>query len=427
MLIERLKQIFKIKELRNAILFVFAMLVISRIAAHIPIPGVDVSGLKDFFESNQLLGLLNMFSGGGMKNFSIVMLGIGPYITASIIIQLLTMVIPALENLSKEGEAGRTKINLYTKYLTIPLAFVQGYSFITLLQRQSSYQMIGHLDIIQYAIALITICAGTMFLVWLGELITQKNIGNGISLLIFAGIVSGWLTSLQRAIAVYDPSKIFSLLVFLVIALATIVVVVIINEGQRNIPVSYARRVRGNKMYGGVNTHLPLKVNQSGVIPIIFAISLVLFPSMVAKFFASAGNPNVAAFANWVLDLFQNQVFYGFIYFTLVVAFTYFYTAIVFHPDQISENLQKQGGFIPGIRPGNHTASYLQKIVTRINLAGALFLGCVAVLPVLTQSFTQGIGSMVVGGTSILIVVAVVIETVKSMNSQLTMRNYEEL
>ncbi len=427
MFIEKIKQVFKIKELRKAIGFVFLMLIISRIAAHIPIPGVDVAGLKDFFESNQLLGLLNMFSGGGMKNFSIVMLGIGPYITASIIIQLLTMVVPALEALSKEGDAGRRKINLYTKYLTIPLAVVQGYSFITLLQRQSQYQMIGHLDITQYIVALVTICAGTMFLVWLGELITQKNIGNGISLLIFAGIVSGWVASLQRTIAVYDPSKIFSLLVFLIIALATIVVVVIINEGQRNVPVSYARRVRGNKMYGGVNTHLPLKVNQSGVIPIIFAISLVLFPPMVAKFFASAGNPTIVVMANWVIDLFQNQVFYGFIYFALVVAFTYFYTAIVFHPDQIAENLQKQGGFIPGIRPGNHTAIYLQNIVTRINLAGALFLGAVAVLPVITQVFTRGIGSMVVGGTSILIVVAVVIETVKQVNAQLTMRNYEEL
>ncbi len=427
MFVERIKQVFKIKELKTAISFVLAMLVVSRIAAHIPIPGVDVAGLKDFFESNQLLGLLNMFSGGGMKNFSIVMLGIGPYITASIIIQLLTMVIPSLDALSKEGEAGRTKINLYTKYLTIPLALIQGYSFITLLQRQSQYRIIGHLSLAQYAVALITICAGTMLLVWLGELITQKNIGNGISLLIFSGIVAGWLASFQRMIAIYDPSKLFSLLIFLVIALATIVVVVIINEGQRNIPVSYARRVRGNKMYGGVNTHLPLKVNQSGVIPIIFAISLILFPPMLAKFFASAGNHVVAGIANWIIDLFQNQVFYGLSYFILVVVFTYFYTAIIFHPDQIAENLQKQGGFIPGIRPGNHTASYLQNIVTRINLAGALFLGAVAILPVVTQSLTRGIGSMVVGGTSILIVVAVVIETVKQINAHLTMRNYEEL
>jgi len=427
MFLEKIKQVFKIKTLRNAILFVLAMLLISRVAAHIPIPGIEISGLKEFFESNQVLGLLNMFSGGGMKSFSIVMLGVGPYITASIIMQLLTMIVPSLEALQKEGDAGRRKINQYTKYLTIPLALVQGYSLITLLQRQSQYGIIGHLSIAQYAVALITICAGTMFLMWLGDLITEKNIGNGVSLLIFAGIVSGWVSSLQRMIFAYEPSKSYSFVIYTIIALATIVVVIIINEGQRNIPVSYARRVRGNKMYGGVNTHLPLKVNQAGVIPIIFAISLVLLPPMVAGFFASAGNQVIASIANWVINLFQNQIFYGVIYFVLVVAFTYFYTAIIFHPDQISENLQKQGGFIPGIRPGKHTAQYLQNIVTRVNFAGALFLGLIAVLPVLMQAFTKGIGSVVVGGTSILIVVSVVIETVKQINAQLTMRNYEEL
>lgn len=427
MFIEKIKQVFKIRELRKAIGFVFVMLIITRIAAHIPIPGIDVSGLKSFFESNQILGLLNIFSGGGLKNFSIVMLGVGPYITASIIMQLLTMIIPQLEALSKEGEAGRRKINQYTKYLTMPLALVQGYGFITLLQRQSQYQMIGHLSFSQYVVALVTICAGTMFLVWIGDLITEKKIGNGVSLLIFAGIVAGWVSALQRMIVVYDPSKILSLLLFLAVAIATVVVIVIINEGQRNIPVSYARRVRGNKMYGGVSTHLPLRVNQAGVIPIIFAISLILLPPMVAKFFASAGNQTIAAIANFITNLFQNQVFYGAIYFIMVVAFTYFYTAIIFHPDQISENLQKQGGFIPGIRPGKHTATYLQNIVTRINFAGALFLGTVAVLPVVLQGFTKGLGSMVIGGTSILIVVAVVIETVKQINAQLTMRNYEEL
>ncbi|MCD4704867.1 preprotein translocase subunit SecY [bacterium] len=426
-MLEKIKQIYKIKELRKAIAFVFVMLIISRIAAHIPIPGINVSGLKDFFESNQILGLLNMFSGGGMKSFSIVMLGIGPYITASIIIQLLTMVIPSLEALSKEGHSGQKRINQYTKYLTIPLSFIQGYSLIVLFQRQSQYNIIGHLSVSQFVVALVTICAGTMFLMWIGDLMTEKNIGNGVSLLIFAGIVSGWIASLQRVIVIFDTSKISALLVFLFIALATIVVVVIINEGQRNIPVSYARRIRGNKMYGGVNTHLPLKVNQAGVIPIIFAISLILFPSMVAKFFSSAGNGTVAAIANFVIDLFQNQVFYGLAYFSLVVAFTYFYTAIIFHPEKIAENLQKQGGFIPGIRPGKHTAEYLQNIVTRVNFAGALFLGIVAVLPVVMQHFTAGIGSMIVGGTSILIVVSVVIETVKQINAQLTMRNYEEL
>lgn len=426
-MLEKIKQIYKIKGLRNAIGFVFVMLVISRFVAHIPIPGVNVAELKNFFESNQILGLLNIFSGNGLKNFSVVMLGIGPYITASIIIQLLTMIIPSLEAISKEGESGQKKINQYTKYLTVPLTMMQSYGFIKLFQNQSQYSIIGHLSVAQYIVALVTIAAGTMFLVWIGDLITEKKIGNGISLLIFAGIVAGWISAIQGMIAVYDSSKLFGIIAFLFVALATVVVVVIINEGQRNVPVSYARRVRGNKMYGGVNTHLPLKVNQAGVIPIIFAISLILIPPMIAKFFASAGNHIVANFANFIINLFQNQVFYGVSYFVLVVGFTYFYTAIIFHPDQISENLQKQGGFVPGIRPGKHTAEYLQNIVTRINLAGALFLGAVAVLPVVLQSLTRGIGSMVIGGTSILIVVSVVIETVKQINAQLTMRNYEEL
>jgi preprotein translocase subunit SecY len=403
------------------------MLFICRIIVHVPIPGVNVYGLKSYFQSNQLLGLLNMFSGGGLKNFSIGMLGVGPYITASIIIQLLAMIIPSLEAIMKEGESGQQKMNQYTKYLTIPLTIIQAYSFITLLQKQSNYTIIGRLSIMQYISAMVTITAGTMLLVWIGDLITEKKIGNGISLLIFAGIVSGWLGSVQNLVVTYDPSKIFGIILFLAISLLTIVVVVVINEAQRNVPVSYARRVRGNKMYGGVNTHLPLKVNQAGVIPIIFAVSIVIFPPMIAKFFVASGNRVVVSIANFIINLFQNQVFYGISYFVLVVAFTYFYTAIIFHPDQIADNLQKNGGFIPGIRPGKTTAEYLQKIVVRINFAGALFLGIIAVLPVIMQKLTSGIGSMVVGGTSILIVVSVVIETVKAINSQLTMRNYEEL
>jgi preprotein translocase subunit SecY len=337
------------------------------------------------------------------------------------------MIIPSLEAIMKEGESGQQKMNQYTKYLTIPLTIIQAYSFITLLQKQSNYTIIGRLSIMQYISAMVTITAGTMLLVWIGDLITEKKIGNGISLLIFAGIVSGWLGSVQNLVVTYDPSKIFGIILFLAISLLTIVVVVVINEAQRNVPVSYARRVRGNKMYGGVNTHLPLKVNQAGVIPIIFAVSIVIFPPMIAKFFVASGNRVVVSIANFIINLFQNQVFYGISYFVLVVAFTYFYTAIIFHPDQIADNLQKNGGFIPGIRPGKTTAEYLQKIVVRINFAGALFLGIIAVLPVIMQKLTSGIGSMVVGGTSILIVVSVVIETVKAINSQLTMRNYEEL
>ncbi len=427
MFLDKLKQIYKIRDLRNAIFFVLIMLVLSRVIAHVPIPGVNVEGLKNYFQSNQLLGLLDLFSGGGLKNFSIGMLGVGPYITASIIIQLLTMIIPSLEAMMKEGQSGQQKMNQYTKYLTVPLTVIQAYSFITLLQKQSNYTIIGHLTVMQYISAMVTICGGTMLLVWLGDLITEKKIGNGVSLLIFAGIVANWIGSITKMGAVYDPSKIFGVVLFLAISLLTVVVVVVINDAQRNVPVSYARRVRGNKMYGGVNTHLPLKVNQAGVIPIIFAISIVIFPPMIAKFFAASGNHIVVSVANFIINLFQNQIFYGVSYFVLVVAFTYFYTAVIFHPDQIADNLQKNGGFVPGIRPGKTTAEYLQKIVTRINFAGALFLGIIAVLPVIMQKLTSGIGSMVIGGTSILIVVSVVIETVKAINSQLTMRNYEEL
>ncbi len=427
MFLDKIKQIYKIRDLRNSIVFVLVMLLVSRIVYHIPIPGLDIVTLRNLFQSNQFLGLMDLFSGGGLTNFSIAMLGVGPYITASIIIQLLSMIVPQLEALTKEGEEGQRKINAYTKYLTIPLGAMQAYGFLTLLQKSANTPILSNLSGLQYAAVIITITAGTFFLVWIGDLITEKKIGNGVSLLIFAGIVAKLISTTKNIFVVYDASKIFSLLVFVATAILTIVVVVMVNEGQRNIPVSYARRVRGNKVFGGVNTHLPLKVNQSGVIPIIFAISLIMFPTMIARFFAAAGNHTIASISNWVINLFQNQVFYGVIYFLLVFAFTYFYTAVIFHPDKIAENLQKQGGFVPGIRPGNHTAQYLQNIVSRINLAGALFLGVVAVLPVVLQGLTRGIGSTVIGGTSILIVVSVVIETVKQIDSQLTMRNYDKL
>jgi len=421
---EKIRQIWKTKDLRNSILFVLAMLVIFRLAAHIPIPGISAQGLRDFFAQNQILGLLNIFSGGGLENFSIVMLGVGPYITASIIFQLLAMIIPALEQMSKEP-AGQQKINQYTRILTVPLAALQGYGFITILQRQAG-QIIGLISLSQWITALITIIGGTVFLMWLGELISEKKIGNGISLLIFAGIVASLPAAFQRTLAVFDPSQIFNLVLFVAIAVVTIVVIVIITEGQRNVPVNYAKRIRGNRMYGGVNTHLPLRVNMAGVIPIIFAISIILFPPMMAQFFVNASAHWLSASAQFVINIFQNQVFYGSLYFILVVAFTYFYTYIIFHPQQIAENLQKQGGFIPGIRPGRHTTDYLQATVNKILLAGALFLGIVAILPIIMQPIT-GMSTLVVGGTSLLIVVAVVIETVKQIDSQLTMRDYEGL
>ena len=424
MIWEKITQIWKAKDIRKDLLYVLAMLIIFRAAAHVPIPGIDVTGLKDFFSSNQILGLLNIFSGGGMENFSVVMLGIAPYITASIVLQLLTMIVPALERMSKEGEQGRQKINQYTRWLTVPLAVLQAYGYITLIQRQSQFQILGSLSTQQLIISILTITAGTMFLMWIGELISERKVGNGISLLIFAGIVVSLPSSLQRTIAIFDPSQLLNIVLFMAIVIITIIVIVLITEAQRNVPVNYARQIRGNRVYGGSTTHLPLRVNMAGVIPIIFAISIVLFPPMIAQFFVKAQAAWLAGAAKFVIDVFQNQFFYGAIYFVLVVAFTYFYTFIVFHPAQLAENLQKQGGFIPGIRPGRHTEEYIKNIVNRITLAGSLFLGLVALLPILVQSMT-GVTTMVIGGTSLLIVVSVVIESMKQIQSQLVMRDYE--
>ena len=422
---EKLAQIWRVKELRGSVFFVLAMLVVFRIAAHIPVPGVNVAAIKSLFDSNQLLQLINIFSGSSMEKFSIVMLGVAPYITASIILQLLTMVVPSLEALSKEGEYGRNKINSWTRWLTIPLALMQSFGMITLL-RQSGGASLINFSSLQLILAMFSITAGTVFLMWIGELISEKKIGNGISLLIFAGIVSRLPSQVTTSVSTFDASQIVNMIIFGVIALITIAAVVIVTEGQRNIAVTYARQMHGNKMTGGSTTYLPLRVNQAGVIPIIFAISIILFPPMIAQFFVHAKTAWIVGGAEYIIRLFQNQVFYGVIYFVLVVAFTYFYTAVIFHPDQIAENLQKLGGFIPGIRPGKSTAEYLQKVVTRIVLAGALFLGAIAVLPLVTAALT-GTKSLVVGGTSLLIVVSVVIEIVNQVNAQLSMRDYDKI
>ncbi|MFA5188614.1 MAG: preprotein translocase subunit SecY [Patescibacteria group bacterium] len=420
---EKFTQIFKIRDLRKSILYVLALLVIFRIAAHIPIPGVNLDNLKEFFASNQIFGLINIFSGGGMSNFSVVAMGVGPYITASIIFQLLVMIVPKLEEISKEP-GGYQKINNWTRWLTVPLAALQGYGIITTLQRQSTYKIINFLSPFDLILTLITLTAGTVFLMWIGELISERKIGNGISLIIFAGIVDRLPSLVQRTLVVFDPAEIFNLVLFAIIAIITIVGVVIINEGTRNVPVSYARHVRGNKMYGGVSTHLPLRVNMAGVIPIIFAISLIIFPPMIAQFFVHAKSQILVQAAQFIISVFQNQLIYGILYFVFVFGFTYFYTAVIFHPQQIAENLQKQGGFIPGIRPGKHTEEYLGHVTNRIIFAGALFLGLIAILPLVIQQFTGGL-NLVIGGTSLLIVVSVVIETVKQVESQLTMREYE--
>ncbi len=425
---ETLRSIWKLRDLRNSLLYVLGMLLIFRIAAHIPIPGVDAVSLSRLFSTNQFFGLLNIFSGGALEQFSVVALGVAPYITASIIFQLLVMVIPALEELQKEGEYGRMKINQYTRYMTVPLAALQAFGLIALLERGGSaggFQVFpSSLSQWQMAVMVVTLMAGSIFLMWIGELVSEKHVGNGISLLIFAGILSGLITGLQQFLTIIDPSQIPSVIAFTIIGLVTIIGIVVMNEGQRNIPVSYAKIVRGNRMLGGVNTHLPLRVSQAGVIPIIFAISIILFPPTIAQFLQTSTNDAVRSAATFVQQLFTNQLFYGVAYFVLVFLFTYFYTAVIFQPQQIAENLQKQGGFIPGIRPGRPTAEYLQTTINRLILPGAVFLSLIAVLPIVVQSWT-GITTLTVGGTSILIVVSVVIESVKQIQAQITMRQYE--
>ncbi|MEK7166999.1 MAG: preprotein translocase subunit SecY [Patescibacteria group bacterium] len=423
---QKLIQIFKIRDLRKSIFFVLAMLVIFRIAAHIPLPGVDLENLKKFFTQNEVLGFVNLLTGGGMENFSLVALGVGPYITASIIIQLLTMIVPSLEELAKEGEAGYRKINQYTRLLAVPMAAIQSYGMIALLSH-SGQNLIANLNVWQLSSTIVTMTTGCIFLMWLGELISEKKIGNGISLIIFAGIVSGLPSAIQQTFISFDSAQLINLLVFIILGFITVAGVVIVTEGQRNIPISYARRIRGNKMYGGMSTYLPLRVNQAGMIPIIFAISIVLFPPLVAKFLMQFKIAWLQSSAEFVYNIFQpSHYFYAIAYFVLVVAFTYFYTAVVFHPVKIAENLQKQGGFILGVRPGKPTSQYIHNVSQRIMLAGAASLGIIAILPLVTGPIF-GIKTMIIGGAGLLIVVSVVLETIKQIESQLTMREYEGL
>ncbi len=420
---EKLQSIWRVKEVRNGLLFVLSMMVLFRFIAHIPLPGIDLTALQRYFQANQVLGLFNLFSGGTIRNFAVVALGVAPYITASIIFQLLAMIVPSLEEIQKEGEAGQQRINQWTRLLTVPLAIVQSFGLIQLL-KQSQFQILTQTDPLHIVTLIATVTAGTVFLMWIGELISEQKVGNGISLLIMAGILASLPQSVGQLLATYDSSQFLTYAIYVGVAIVTVVGVVFITEGQRNIPVQYARQIRAGGATGGVATHLPLRVNMAGVIPIIFAISMLLFPSVVAQFFVNAKTAWLAGAAQWIIQLIQNQTFYGIAYFTLVALFTFFYTAVVFHPDQIAENLQKQGGFIPGIRPGKPTAEYLQAIINRLNLVGALFLGTIAVLPIVARG-AGGSQLLAIGGTSLLIVVSVIIETVKQVESQLTMRQYD--
>lgn len=414
---------FKIADLRRKIFITIILVVLVRIAAHIPVSGVDLKGLQDLFASNQFLGLLDIFSGGTLANFSIISLGLNPYINASIIFQLLTMISPKLEALSKEGEMGRQLINQYTRYLTVPLAVLQAIGMFVLLKNQG---IISQITPIQIAAIIIGMTAGTIFLMWIGELITEYGIGNGISLLIFAGIVSRVPIVFTQTVSVLDQSQIINILIFAVIGFLVVAGVVFINEGRRQIMVQYARRFTGGRTgENNAQTYLPLRVNQAGVIPIIFAVSLVLVPSFAGSFLSNLPQPQVSALGRFLAVNFNpGSVVYNAVYFLLVVGFTFFYTAVIFNPKKVAEEIKKYGGFIPGIRPGTQTAAYLNYIMVRITLAGALFLGAIAVLPSIASGVT-GIQTLILGGTGLLIVVSVILDTAKQFESKLIERSYE--
>jgi len=418
---EKLRLVWGDASLRKRILFVLGALALTRVLAVIPIPGIDPSRLQSFFSGNQFLGLLNLFSGGGLSSLSIIMLGVGPYITGSIIMQLATIIFPKLKAMYQdEGNLGKKRFAQYGRMLTIPMALIQGFSFLTLLTRQGVIAPLSGFDM---GVNLLIITAGSVLLMWIGELMTEYGIGNGMSLIIFAGIVAQLPSALGQLVFTFEPSQIPLYIAFVVAAAAIIFGVVIITEAERPIPITYAKRVRGNKVYGGVSTYLPLRVNQAGVIPIIFALSILLFPQLLFNFLANVSTPWVKETSAFILNILANQWFYAGAYFFLVFVFTYFYTAVTFDPDMISTNLQKSGAFIPGVRPGASTSEYISKILTRLTLVGALFLGLIAVLPLLMKSLT-GIQSLAIGGTALLIVVSVVIDLIKKIEAQVSIREY---
>ncbi len=424
-MIENLLNAFRAPDLRRRILFVAGILVIFRFLSHVPVPGADPSAMAQFFNNNSLFGLLDLFSGGGLSRFSIVGLGVNPYINASIIMQLMTGVVPQLQALSREGEYGRNRINQYTRYLSVPLALLQSYGFLALLHNTQPPVLTGSFGLadLETLTQIVSLTTGSVLLMWLGELITEKGIGNGISFIIFAGIVGRAPTAL---IAFLNAPDVLAFVAFAVVAILAVFVIVYIQEGQRRIPIQYASRVRGRRMYQGGSTFLPLRVNQAGVIPIIFAVSILLFPSQIAQYFTTSQIDIVKNISQAIVDLMSPQrPLYAVLYFLLTFGFTYFYTAFTFKPDETAEQLRKNGGFIPGIRPGRPTQDYLTKVVYRITIAGAFFLAIVAVSPIIVGAIFPTLGGLTLGGTSLLIVVSVVVETMKQIEAQLLMRNYE--
>jgi preprotein translocase subunit SecY len=419
---EAILNAFRAPDLRRRILYVAGILLVFRLLAHVPVPGVNSAALQDFLGQSPIFGLLDLFSGGGLTTFSVVALGVNPYINASIIMQLMTGVVPSLQALQREGEYGRQKINQYTRYLAVPMALLQSYGFLALLSANNVLSTPFDLGSWETITQILTLTAGSVVLMWLGELITEKGIGNGISFIIFAGIVSRAPGALTGFISNPDLARLVLLGILAVLAVS---VIIYIQEGQRRIPIQYASRVRGRRMYQGGQTFLPLRVNQAGVIPIIFAVSILLFPSQIASYFTTS--PGIVGdIANAIVKyLGQGSVLYVALYFLLTFGFTYFYTAFTFKPDETAEQLRKNGGFIPGIRPGRPTQDYLARVVTRITIAGALFLGIVAALPPFIALIQPQLQGLALGGTGILIVVSVVVETMKQLEAQLLIRQYE--
>jgi len=417
---------FSLPDLRRRILFTIGILVVFRFIAHVPLPGVNAEALQQLFERNAMLGMLDMFSGGAMRNFSVVAMGVYPYITASIIMQLLVPIIPRLQALSQEGESGRHKINLITHWFTVPVAGMAAYGQLVLLQREG---VVSSAAALPTAAIVISMVAGTIFLVWLGEQITEYGIGNGVSIIIFGGIVAGLPEMVGRSFLA--KGQFAGLAAYVLIALATAVFIVIFTEAHRRIPVQYARSVfRGGRMYKqSGSSHIPLRVNTAGMIPLIFAMSVVIFPSIVASYFANpaGAEPNIA---NHIMNLFNPSaalpmgMFYWGLYFLLVVAFAFFYTMVIFQQQDLPGVLQRQGGFIPGVRPGKQTATYLNGVINHITWAGAIFLALVAIMPFFARGVT-GVQVIQLSSMGMLIVVGVVLDTMKQLEAQLVMRRYE--
>jgi preprotein translocase subunit SecY len=419
--LHKLKVAFNDEAIRNRLLFVIGALFVFRALSTIPIPGVDQVVLEQFFANNQFLGLMNIFSGGGLANLSIIMLGVGPFITASIIMQLLTVMSPQLKSMySEEGDAGRARFTQYSRLLTLPLAVLQGYGFLSLLQSQG---VISGLSTFAFATNVILIVAGSILLMWIGELVTEYGIGNGVSIIIFAGIVAGLPATASQLAFGYTPAQLPLYIGFGLLTLAVIYAVVVMTEAERPVPITYAKQSRGGQTYGGTSSYLPLRLNQAGVIPIIFAMSILLFPQMLLNVLGSFNIQGLDGISNAVLSFLNNQPLYAAVYFVLVIVFAFFYTAVTFDPDAMSKNLQRNGAFIPGLRPGAATSEYIGSLITRLTLVGAIFLGLVAVLPLGMQMAT-GITALAIGGTALLIVVSVVLDLLRRVDAQVAMREY---